>query len=77
MWRNDGTWGQINEHLRLQVRVSEVGKRDARAQVCAVWFGYGQMTFTRKSGHSRRVDNLGECLHDPKTPSNLYCRTEG
>ncbi|KAI9132468.1 cell division protein SepF [Acaryochloris sp. CCMEE 5410] len=35
------------------------------------------LTFTRKSGHSRRVDNLGECLHDTKTPSNLYYRTEG
>ncbi|WP_299487467.1 thioredoxin domain-containing protein, partial [Acaryochloris sp. IP29b_bin.137] len=33
------------------------------------------LTFTRKSGHSRRVDTPGECLHAPKTPSHLYCRT--
>jgi integrase/recombinase XerD len=35
------------------------------------------VTLPRKSGHSRRVDNRGECSNDTKTTQDLYRRAEG
>jgi hypothetical protein len=35
------------------------------------------LTLPRKSGHSRRVDNRGECSNDTKTTQDLYRRAEG
>jgi Ferritin-like len=37
----------------------------------------GGVTLPRKSGHSRRVDNRGECSNDTKTTQDLYRRAEG
>jgi hypothetical protein len=34
------------------------------------------LTLPRKSGHSRRVDNRGECSDDPKTAQDIYRRAK-
>jgi DNA-binding CsgD family transcriptional regulator len=34
------------------------------------------LTFPRKSGHSRRVDNQGECSDDSKTTQDIYRRAK-
>jgi Nucleotidyl transferase AbiEii toxin, Type IV TA system len=36
----------------------------------------GTLTFPRKSGHSRRVDKLGECSDDEKTTQAIHRRAE-
>jgi hypothetical protein len=35
-----------------------------------------RVTLPRKSGHSRRVDNRGECSDDPKTAQDIYRRAK-